>query len=83
MESCFFSGRMRRGEDGTLEQVEGKILEGRKLSPGGRKCCGRKIILSSDFLKYMTVSSIVPTFVQEHSFTIIIRHSVSVTVLHT
>ena len=32
---------------------------------------------------YMTVSSIVPTFVQEHSFTIIIRHSVSVTVLHT
>ena len=32
---------------------------------------------------YMTVSSIVPTFVHEHSFTIIIRHSVSVTVLHT
>ena len=48
----FFSGRMRRGEDGTLEQVEGKILEGRKLSPEGRKCCGRKIILYSHFLIY-------------------------------
>ena len=50
MESCFFSGRKRRGDDGTLEQVVGKILAGRKLSPGGRKCYGRKIILSSHFL---------------------------------
>ena len=47
MESCFFSGRKRRGDDGTLEQVVGKILAGRKLSPEGRK-----IILSFHFLIY-------------------------------
>ena len=42
-----FFFRRRRGEERTLEQVAGKILAGRKLSPEGRK-----IILSFHFLIY-------------------------------
>ena len=43
---AMFLGRKRKEEDRTLEQVVGKILAGRKLSPEGRN----EIILSSHFL---------------------------------